>query len=176
MGPRHHDAQPAELLAAHHDARAFPYLRDGALDALLEAEGCLALSAVQGRVELEPREGPSRQEVGRGLQEEPGYQARLADEQAHVARKFEDAGAFGLGGLFSLPVFDQLNADHQAEAANLLDQLRVTGRESRELGLKIFALGGGVAQKFFFLDHINSSDPRGAGDRVAAKGAAMSPG
>src|ERR1035437_1655610 len=49
-------------------------------------------------------------------------QTSLADEQAQVARKFEDAGAFGLGGLFGLTVFDQFDADHQAATADVAEQ------------------------------------------------------
>ena len=50
-------------------------------------------------------------------------QAAFAEQQAEIAAGLEDLGAFGLGRLFRGAVLDQLDAEHQAFAAHVADDV-----------------------------------------------------
>ena len=119
-----------------------------------------------GQDEVDVRSGEAH---GRFDAEDVAIETAFADEEAEVAAAFEDAEAGVPGGSFGGAVFDQLDADHEAETANIPD-LAVFFGESFQAGAELVAAGEGIFLETFLLNHAEDGAALGGGHGVAAKG------
>ena len=103
--------------------------------------------------------------------ETDGGFAATKDEKAALEGEIDYLVAHGSYWCAGLLVFDELNADHEASAANVADGW-VFGDPCTKALEHLFAYGGGVLQAFA-LEDVHGGDSGGDADGVAAEGAGM---
>ncbi len=97
--------------------------------------------------------------------------AATQQDQAALESQVDDAGAEFLGGGLALAVLDELDADHQSDAAHVADG--GMARHDLVQGVDHIGAHGGGVFKVLVLDQIDGSEGSGAGERVAAEGVAV---
>ena len=99
-------------------------------------------------------------------------QTAFAQKEAKFPALLQNLGAFFLSRLFRLPVLDQLDAEHQAFATNISDQVMLF-LEAIEAGQNVIADPQGVCLEFFAVDDFEHGVALGANHRVSAEGIKM---
>src|ERR1019366_4630426 len=93
----------------------------------------------------------------------------FADEQTHLSREFHNPGAFSLAGFFGLMVLDQLDANHQATAPHVANDV-VLELQLPQPSEDVSSHLQSVLLELLALDHFEHGFALSADDRVAAEG------
>src|ERR1019366_6935971 len=93
----------------------------------------------------------------------------FADEQTHLSREFHNPCAFSLTGFFGLTVLDQLDANHQAMAPHVANDVVLEMQLSQPIQ-DVSSHFRSVLLELLALDHFEHGFALSAHNRVAAEG------
>ena len=101
-------------------------------------------------------------------------QSSTADQHPEVLSPLHDPGAFFRGGFLGFPVFDQFDAEHQAQPP-YISNLLVPGHQSLQAVHKNLSHFQGILLQVFPVDNFQDRPAHGTGNRVAAEGVEVMP-